>query len=55
MSKQKPPTEHVIVQNNLTTVPDSKRAADLFSRILRAVREQSEEDQRKQDSGKSAA
>ena len=31
------------VNNRLATVPDSERAADLFSRILRAVRAAREE------------
>jgi hypothetical protein len=32
------------VTNKLTTVADSSRAADLFARILRAVREQREDE-----------
>jgi hypothetical protein len=39
----------------MTTVADAKRAADLFATILRAVREQTAEDEQKRNSGKSAA
>jgi hypothetical protein len=48
-------TEAVTVKNNLVTVADSKRAADLFARILRAVREQTEEDKRKRNRGRESA
>ena len=34
----------ITVKNDVSTVPDSARAADLFSRILGAVREQRAED-----------
>jgi hypothetical protein len=56
MANKKPATENITVKISLETVPDSARAAELFRRMLRAVREQTDEDQRKQDSaGKSAA
>jgi hypothetical protein len=45
----------VTVKNNLETVPDSRRAADLFGRILRAIREQAAEEQREQQSGRGNA
>jgi hypothetical protein len=44
MSRQQPTAEDVTVRNNLTTVPDSQRAIDLFARILAAVRRQREAD-----------
>ncbi len=46
--------KYIIVRNQLATVPDSKRAADLFSVILRSVRsaatrrEQAAEDQQRE-------
>ena len=55
MAKRTPTTEIVTVTNNLVTVPDNKRAADLFARILRAVREQTAEEQRKRRSGRKSA
>jgi hypothetical protein len=55
MSSQQPTTENVTVTNQLATVPDSRRAADLFARILQAVREQRAKDEcQKQDRGNNA-
>jgi hypothetical protein len=49
-------TTDITVKIDLDTVVDSQRAIDLFARILRAVREQSIEDERKkQESGATAA
>ncbi len=55
MAEQTPVTEVVTVKNNLVAVPDSRRAADLFSRILQAVREQAAEEQQEQASGRNPA
>jgi hypothetical protein len=55
MSKRKPATDAITVKNNLETVPDSPRAADLFARMLRAVREQAREDKRQKSGGQDAA
>jgi hypothetical protein len=51
-----PPTapDDIAVNNKLSTVVDTKRAADLFARILRAVREQTAEDARKRNSREAA-
>jgi hypothetical protein len=54
MADPTPETENTItVTNNLGTVPDTN--VDLFSRILRAVREQTQEDKQRRNSGKTAA
>jgi hypothetical protein len=55
MANQTPTTETVTVKNNLSTVSDSQRAADLFARILRAVREQAEEEREQKGEHKPAA
>jgi hypothetical protein len=53
--RKQPEPENVTVRNNLSTVVDNQRAADLFARVLRAVREQTQEDEEKRNSGKNAA
>jgi hypothetical protein len=46
----------LMVDNRLSTVVDTSRAADLFATILRAVREErAEEERRKQPTGETAA
>jgi hypothetical protein len=56
MPNKQPITESVTVNNMMTTVPDTQRAADLFARILRAVREQGAEDEKqRQKSGEESA
>ena len=55
MAENTPPeADHIRVTNHLATAVDSRRAADLFARILRAVCEQTREEQEKK-SGQSAA
>jgi hypothetical protein len=49
--RKQPETERVSVTNNLETVLDTARAADLFARIVRAVREQRAEDEEKRKNG----
>jgi hypothetical protein len=49
---QTPESEEIKVTNKLATVCDDRRAADLFARILNAVRHQRTlDEQRKQDRG----
>jgi hypothetical protein len=55
MPREQPTTETVIVKNNMVTTPDSVRAAGLFARILRAVREQTAEDEQRGKSGHESA
>jgi hypothetical protein len=55
MAEKKPATENITVKNNLGTVADPARATELFARMLRAVREQTQEDEQKRNGGKSAA
>ena len=43
------------MKDSLSTVSDPARAADLFARILRAVREQTQEVENKRNSGETAA
>jgi hypothetical protein len=47
MTDETSTTDNITVKVDLSTVADSQRAADLFARILRAVREQTAEDQKK--------
>jgi hypothetical protein len=44
---QPPAPPSIAVKNRLVDVEDEPRAADLFRRILRSVREQTEENRRK--------
>jgi hypothetical protein len=43
--------ETIRVKTDLTTVYDDRRACDLFARILRAVREQKADDEKRKRNG----
>jgi hypothetical protein len=47
--RKRPPDPEIVGENQLTTVKDNVRAADIFRRILRAVREQTEENRKKRE------
>ena len=47
--RKRPPDPEIAAENQLETVQDNLKAADLFRRILRAVREQTEENRRKRE------
>jgi len=51
---QTPESEEIRVKAHLPTTPDTRAAVNLFATLLRVVREE-EEQQRKEDCGKSAA
>jgi hypothetical protein len=55
MADRTPETEHITIRNSLSTVPDSRRAADLFATILRAVREQTAEESKQESGGNTAS
>ena len=49
MLEQEPTNENIAVTTNLRTIADTRRAVNLFGRILRAVREQASEDERQNE------